>query len=537
MTARVVEPRAIEIEDEGAEASLAENEADADPDGGRPRGEPHIGVHDRTHLEFTLDYGLRDDARTETFLWEAYFFTPESLRVSSRTYQKQDLYADLQSYVRFAVPRVPFEALARAPIDRLRRAIASREEARIMRELRLVACIVRESSVETRRRLLAHRGRPSVLPAPAGEPLPDLARITALIEEAERLTRALREVLEPARAMSDPVSTGACWIDEDVSRVLESLFAGLALDLREEGAPDAWARCLEEGALREARYRAGAGIGGVGRIDMRSRELEHLEYRRHVLKRFAAAVLWLEPEVKSASTGVLHFFYAIAASVAMSFALVAALWGPGSGARGADAFVGVEFFEWVVVVILAYAAKDRIKALLQVLFQNVVAKHFPDRSWRILDARKKHQLASMEEQSGFVSFAELPREVLEMRRATHLSRLDEDARPETVLFHKKTIEVNRALVQRIEPDFDALTEIFRIDVRRWLLHTDEPKQRFVFADPEANAVARASAPRVYNVSIIYRLRRVGDTSEGAERFRRIRVVVTRKGIRRIEPIA
>jgi hypothetical protein len=507
----------------------------------RPDENATLRVHDRT----LLDYDLRPEQRSETFEWEAYFFAPESLRLSGRTYDKQDLYSDLQSYVRFAVPETQFSDLCGPALDRVREAVKARDEAAILRELRLYACIVRAAGVEARRSILGGLdvSTPSIVPPAPGETSSPpsrraiaLAAADRMIADVTKIGRSLRAALEPARAMEDPVKTAASWIDEDVSRLLETLMANLSFGLRDARAPDGLIQKAEEAAVAEARYREAQGLDGIGRVGMPSREAEHLEFRRHVLKRFTSSVLWLEPQIKTASQWVLHFFYAIAASVAMAFATAAALWSPNGMTTGTGGFLHADFFKWAVVVILAYAAKDRIKALLQTLFNDVVARHFPDRSWRIRDANKKHDLASMEEQSGFIPFEELPREVLEVRRATRVSALEEEARPETVLYHKKTTVVDRELVRSIEPRFEAITEVYRFDLRRWLAHTDDPKRQFAFADPRAGVVARASAPRVYNLGIVYRLKRAGDTSDDG-RWHRVRVVVTRKGIRRIEAIS
>lgn len=503
----------------------------------RPDENATLRVHDRTHLEFLLDYDLRADARAETFEWEAYFFAPESLRLSSRTYDKQDLYSDLQSYVRFAVPQAPFSELCARPLDRVRDAIARGEEKEILAELRLYACVVRAAGVDARRSILAGLGAPARTredETPSRRTLA-LAAADRMIGDVAKIAASLRAAIAPARALPDPVRTAASWIDEDISRLLETLMANLVFGLRDARAPAALVAAAEAAAVTEARYREAQGLDGIGHVGMASREAEHLEFRRHVLKRFTSSVLWLEPEVKPASTWVLHFLYAIAASVAMAFATAAALWGP-AGMAGRQIDLGVEFFKWAVVVIIAYAAKDRIKALLQTLFTSVVARHFPDRSWRVRDASKKRELAMMEEQSGFIPFESLPKDVLDVRRTTRSSALEEEARPETVLYHKKMVTVDRALVRAVDARYDAITEVYRFDLRRWLAHTDDPKRQFAFADPKAGVVARASAPRVYNLGIVYRLKRVGDPSD-AGRWRRVRVVVSRKGIRRIEPIS
>ena len=95
----------IEYEDVGDDdfnAVDSQNEAEQAPVEWR--------VHDRTHLEFAIDYPINAD-RSE-YTWEAYFFFPESFRLHEETYDKKAIYEDLWSYVRYAVPPIPFWELA-----------------------------------------------------------------------------------------------------------------------------------------------------------------------------------------------------------------------------------------------------------------------------------------------------------------------------------------------------------------------------------------------------------------------------------------
>lgn len=499
----------------------------------RGREEPRFRVHDRTHVEFDVSYRIRPGEKIQSFVWEAYFFAPESLRLHSRTYDKTDLYTDLQSYVRFEVPQVELGKLTEEPLERVRRALESGDETIALREMRLFACMVRAAGVEA---------RDAIVEALAGDPASRrraLLLASRMIENTARIGPRLREVLALASTAPDPLCTAARWIDEDVSRLCETLLGNLVQRLRAASgngedasasragpSPREVIAAGERAAVAEACYRLEKGLGGVGRIGMGRRTVEELEFRRHVLKRFTSSVLWLNPQIRPASTWLLHLLYAVAASVAMGFAVVAALWsGNDWSTRG--------FVPWVIAVILAYAAKDRIKALLQTLFQDVVMRHFPDRRWRILDRERGIELGEMKEQSGFVPFAEVPEEVLKVRRMTRLHPLEEQARPETVIFHRKKCRLNAAAIAQADPRFTAVTEIYRLDLRRWLAHTDDPKREIVFADPVEGKVGSAIAPRVYNIGVIYRLRREDDPSAP---WHRIRIVVTRKGIRRIDPV-
>ena len=80
------------------------------------REEPTFHVHDRTHVEFAIDYRLTAGSSREQYEWQAFFFAPESLRLDSRTYDKNDIYSDLQSYVRFEVP-VFFREISAAHLE------------------------------------------------------------------------------------------------------------------------------------------------------------------------------------------------------------------------------------------------------------------------------------------------------------------------------------------------------------------------------------------------------------------------------------
>ncbi len=488
----------------------------------RDRENPRLRVHDRTHLEVSIDYDLDRKQQKQSFVWEAYFFAPESLRLDSRTYGKQDVYEDLQSYVRFAVPDVPFETLADEPLDRIESILRTGSTEDVIRELRLFVCQVRAAGVARRREVLA-----GIVGLPR-ERTASIAMADQMVLDTQRLVTRVRAVCSKAEGKPEPLGTAVAWVEEDLSRLLETMLADLARTLKKADAPAATVHAVEQVAVEEARYRDRTGLGGVGRVGMRRRELEALEFRRHVLKRFTSSVLWLKPEVRPASEWVLHLLYALAASVAMGFAIMAALW------NGAD--MSGNAARWVLVAIVAYAAKDRIKAFLQTTFANVVSRHFPDRSWRVRAPDAGPELGTMEEQAGFLAWGELPGEVLEVRRSTRRHDLEEQARPETVLFHRKEVTLSRDRIASIDERFDALTEILRLDLRRWLAHTDDPKREFVFADPTTGAVGSAVAPRVYNLGVVYRLRQCGPDSPKTCAWHRARVVVTRKGIRRIDMV-
>lgn len=481
---------------------------------------PAWRIHDRTHLEFAVDYPVDARSGATAWEWQAYFFIPESLRLDGKTYDKQDIYADLQSYVRFAVPDVPFGELAGVALDELREVVQRGDATAIIRELRLFACRVRASGVQAKRVI-----------SDALEAGPD-ARSTALaatarmVTDARKIVTGLREQIAELPDGDDTLSTAASWVDEDVSRLMETLLGALSVSLTKAEAPAALRQSVVDAAVAEARYRSANDLEGVGRVSIDKREVESLEFRRHVLKRFTSSVLWLKPEVREGARMVLEVLYALAAGVAMAFALAAAI-------LNGNPLDNERIWMWSAIAVLAYMGKDRIKASLQQIFSKLVSRHFPDRRWHIRDRERGVVLGKVDEQSAFVPFEEIPEPALAKRRSTRKHPLEEQARPEKVLWHRKLVRLSAEQVAEADPRFDALTEIFRLDLRRWLAHTDDPKRKIVFADPDEGTVCAAVAPRVYNIGVVYRLRRKDDDSAP---WQRIRVVVSRKGIRRIDHI-
>lgn len=492
-------------------------------------------MHDRTHVEFAIDYALA----TPRHAWEAYFFVPESFRIHEANYTKKAIYDDLQSYVRYAVPEVPFASLVSlergAHLRRLKEALTTAQEKdagsdepdRAMRALRFFACLVRASGLVAVRDVEAcMSARPLDAEAIKSAVGSFLVSCSALTTEVRRI---FGEVRSRGGALRDDVRRVIDLTDEEISLAIETLCADIAIKLESDAEIDAALPDLAEHvascAVVEARYRTKRRYDSVGSAAATKRQVEHLEFRRHVLKRFTSSVLWLSLEVREGvAKWVTYSVYALAASVAMAFAILAGL----RASRISD-----NFFRYAVVIILAYAVKDRLKAFLQEAFSSLVSRRWADRLWTIRDRERMRDVGKVRERAGFVPFRRIPPAVVALRDATRDPALEVMDRSERVLWHRKDVELLDPRRTGVVLDSPMLTEIFRLNIGHWLLHTDDPRRRIVFADPADASVYSAMAPRVYNINVIYRL----STESADAPWHRIRLVVSRKGIVRIEPVA
>lgn len=542
-------------------------------------------VHDRTHLEFAIDYPF-SSTEEGSYTWEAFFFVPESFRLDAATYDKKEMYEDLLSYVRLAIPEVAFDHLsetertddeptARPPIlgevmASLRAAEHKEDgstESRIaIRKARVFACLVRGSGLDAQRALLTELDA-SMSAAEAN------GRVGRFVASANRVAHAYRKILADAqlRPLPEEVLVALRWVDEDMSLVLEAIIAtasvrahdrkglgrtgeaafeveershdlvpmksmrpNMTAQIREPTAVDTvacdpldgsiWsgvAARLASEAVAEARYRENQGYPSVGSANASARDVEHLEFRRHMLKRFTSSALWLTYEVKAGASWVVQLLYALAAAVAMAFAVFAT--------QRASQYQGYVVLS-VLLAVASYAIKDRMKAQLQTALSKWAERRFPDRRWEIRDNERSDTLGSVLERAGFRPFDHLPEGVLAARRLTREHALEEFARPERVLWHEKAVKLEPRDPSAVP--WPMLTEIFRLNIGPWLAHTDDPNRTITFADPKESCIYSATARRVYNINVVYRMRKGTEESM----WRRLRVVVSRKGIERIDPI-
>lgn len=466
--------------------------------------------HDRTHLEINLEHPASSGDRT----WEAWIFLPQSFRLSADTYSTHRIGSDIQSHVRLSAPELELSDVPREA-DAVAATISSVEPAAAIDELKLFACRVREAIA---RATLGVRQleRDGAIETEAED----------LADVAESAMAAIRRTLIPAAESAEPsVAETAVWIDEHLSNVLEVAMIKLVRDLTRRRSTAPALDRVKHVAVTEARHRDQVGVGPRVASDSSRFDLEQVERHRHALKRLTSSVLWLDSKAGDARGAAEHALHSIAAGIAMTFAVTAALL-YGTPNDATDVWV------WGCLVVLAYMGKDRIKATLQARSSNFIDRRYPNRKWIVRRGPGGAQVAVGEEKYRFVDTDELPPDVAGFRRALQSDSLGEILELDSILYHRKSMTVDADAVSAIDPRFDALTEILRLDVSRWLAHTDDPSRSVTLADPDSGELFKSTLPRAYDVTILHRLAPTGADSPWSA----ARVVLSRKGIRRVDQL-
>lgn len=499
------------IDDELVQDEIAA-ERDADLDATVPL---RWSRHDRTHVEVVIDYAATPGSPKTELGWDVYYFIPSSLQVDASTYPKEQFFDHMRSYVRASAPVLALSDIA-GEAERLCTALPMMAQDNAISEVKLFSSRLRYAVGDEARNL-----RRNLKQNPESVGVAEVAKFTAMASESAARTRqALQPVLRDSGLDPDVVQAMR-WADEHLSRVLEKTYVKLAaLEDGDHGTP------ATNAAIAEAQYRKDHGRGPVADKDLPN-DVERVERRIHLLKRYASAVLWLDVDIKDATRWIEHVLHSIAAGIAMMFAVIATLLygNPNDSSR---------LWLWGLLVVAAYMAKDRMKVALQHLFNGVVVRRFPDRRWSISAAGSSSVVARAVDKVRFVSDNDLPPEVAEQRSDAYRDSLQRRSAPDSVLHYSKQVTLDNDVLQEIDPRYTALLEIMRLDIAAWLAHTDDAKRTVTLADPIDQQLFTTKLARDYDVAVVYRL--TGHPLLDDD-WHSSRLVLNRTGIRKVTQVS
>jgi hypothetical protein len=121
-------------------------------------------------------------------------------------------------------------------------------------------------------------------------------------------------------------------------------------------------------------------------------------------------------------------------------------------------------------------------------------------------------------------------QVQRLRDRDHITEIENTWRAEKVIHYIKDISLYSRRFLSHHTRKNGITDILRFNLRNFLLKMDEPEM-ILSCLKEGRSVA-VSGIRVYHVNMVLRY-----TSESETRYERIRLVLNRDGIRRIETVS
>ncbi|MEE2827573.1 MAG: hypothetical protein VX498_00175 [Myxococcota bacterium] len=496
-----------------------------------PLLEFRLDRHDRTQLELKLGYGLRPEKGKQSYRVETYIFVPRVLALTQLNYDSSRFYADTATFIRMTTPKVPLSSLSKKTAVKpwaadLKEAIDRFADGRsgdvtsAEQGLKLLACVfkgaVRDARLSTRQSLEV---------ALAAEDTESAAGIlSAFADDVRSALRRLHKIGERSEQDGVPAQLVEAWraVDEYSSLLAEEALTDLVVQVEAAGDTAGLKGALDEVrdlAIAQYRHRRGREFGSYAVVDDRN---EYLPHRWRVLKRYVSSSLYLK--VARESTGVLasDIIGMFAAGAAMLFATMALLVIQARWATSLSmAFVGT--------MVVAYIIKDRIKELGKRHLGRRLSRGLADHVV-IIRGETGRKIGTAKERFDVHDVEKLPPEVQALRYSDLESHEAIEGRPETVLAYSKDIRLSSKKLQRQFAGATGLTDVVRLNMQPLMARMDDAWEVYRYVHPQTREIYETRCARVYHINVLLRLESQGEEAT----LVRVRVVMDKKGIRRVE---
>jgi hypothetical protein len=320
--------------------------------------------------------------------------------------------------------------------------------------------------------------------------------------------------------------------DEYMSLVLEEQLSRLVDSLQEThplpGSGFA-SRCqlrIRELAGEDAAYRYKYGYLALSEGERG----DYFSYRSSQLKKAVQQALYLDPRSVQVDTFQRNAVGAVAAALAATWAMAAQL--PGSFANAS----GTAKLALLALPVLAYVGKDRIKTISNDYLSKRLRRydHTFDLTGETLATLGLGMLrARIHESMRFQRVQELPADVVDLRTSQRTVRTSEIA-TEEVIHHRKSVFLSSSDEAAKLPEGYSVRDILRLNVRHFLVRLDEPVEEARYFDWRKESFSVARLPKVYHLNVVVKTRREWEGGASLEQLDRIRVVLNKEGIVRVE---
>ena len=491
--------------------------------------------HDRYQVELKLDYQL-DRGKETHYQISTYIFVPRSLGITEESYPRNELYRDIKNYIRIKTPQMSLRDLFEDELSPLRTVqqiiqqpgwyLEDAHNNRVIHALRLFGAMFK-SSLREHLNLVEHRMKRI---STGSDVYPLIGHLVdEMIVESEKLGVQYRTLYAEFNMpyVRKDVFLAHLLVDEYISLLIEEgateLFR-LVAQHYDGSHQSQYCQRLNDIVTRETAHRTLRGYGSVLKI---GDENETYTFRASVIKKYVSGVLHLSVDAQREGKGIEQVLLALAAGISMVFATAVAFY--------FQSVYGSFTFPAFVALIVGYMFKDRIKQLGQSLFAGKLQANLFDRRIHIKTLEGKYKLATLREKITFMKESEISQEVRLARQKDPFADLDNDQKGETIICHTKDIVLKANLFQRAFaglPKTSGLNDIIRYDIHRYLRKMDDPvEDQWLLREGKLELV---QSQKVYHINVVSQYSLAGFQNE--KMYRRMRLVLNRLGIKRIEHI-
>lgn len=508
--------------------------------GSRELFETKLDIHDRKQFELKLEYQPSGTDDESQYFVEAIFFVPRALNISADTWPREAFYGDLHNYVRFKTPVLSFEETLtgdHSPLVQLEQRITFGllgAETEVVYDAKMLSCVLRGALRRFSKlmRLRCAKMKWAVDDAGEASPSEEVRTLSrTAIDSTLRILQRFRAAIEGIKTkypLSAKTLASLRLVDEYLSLLVEQYFrrtvAQMELLPRTKGFLDV-RRELMDVVIADERYRKKNGLSSVIEPDTDNEEYTH---RVSFLKKFCMNILFLDVQRSGSRKRWEEVLFALAAGLAMAFALLVGLF-----AQTRYPQVSFNFF---VVAVIGYMLKDRIKEGLRRLLASYAGKFLYERSTRILDPVTHDEIGVCKEKVDYARAVEIPDAIRSLREEDDLITAALGELPESIIRYRKRIVLQSDMLPRVADGIvSGVTDIIRVNVERFLHDMDDPDYTLDYVDLEDFSVERLRAAKAYRIDVAFRFS-VDDGQHQETTVKLVRLVLDRNGIKRMREL-
>ncbi|MGQ4874876.1 MAG: hypothetical protein ACP6IY_12490 [Promethearchaeia archaeon] len=493
--------------------------------------ESSMGRHDLYNFESKIDYSIgKSDKKKTVYFLDTYFFIPKSLQINKETYSKEQFFSDLNNRIRFKTPKMTIKGLVDekndlSPINTIMKNLKLVEFGnlskkiliQIRRELRLLACIIKASLRDTLYPVIKENdgsiGREDRIQLI----ISTLNHIEKLQEKIKHLKKRFLIVQIPEK-----VKESFQLSSEYISYQIE-LWMTIILNTFEKELDGETRKRIIKIIEYEQDYKETIKSRLILSTES---DNEGYSYWEGILKKYVQSVLYLEKKTKDPKSTSLEILYSIAAGVAMFFSLF----------LGFLILQGMEQYSisFLITAVVIYMLKDRIKDNVRTISNKAVGLFFPDRRTEIVDGFNEELIGESIEKVNFIPKEKVPPEILQIRRASNITQIEEKGKPEDIILYRKKIVLFNRKIEEYHRRRKEFSDVMRFNIKQFLRYTDDPIQKSVFWNKETRTLEDVLISKVYHLNVIFRLTAFKDNKIKNVFYKKFRVILDQNGIKRVE---
>lgn len=496
----------------------------------RDLNEGAINFRDNLQFELKSEFPINTVWQKNVFRQEIYMFIPDTLQINRQTYLTDFFYMDQTNLIRYQTPVLTLAELIddqyqRSPFYHLKTLLAkplnAKVKAEIVDEMQLFASIFRSALRKQMRRMvldLQHHHFPQSIDD--ADLL--LAEIVHVMEFFKEFKATFKNKIRDEQLCEHLSHIDEYFIDT-IEYYLTGYFDRIKIFLPED-------KTLQNkiGSLLIAvgDYRR------VNRLEPTSSEEpeiyhESILHRLGLLNKFVKEALRLKTDRLALQERYGQAIGSLAAGIAMSvymtlFAIALLTWVN-------PPFVFTSF-PIILIAVVLYILKDRLKESLKVIYKHQAFRWFPDFTTKI-ETPKGEPLGEIKEYFSFIDEKIVPPNILAIRSSDFHEELPALKRHESIMEYKRDVQLYHH-PNKADTRLSDLVTIFRFNVHRFIQKANDSLQTYLSLDKKNLTLVHEYLPKVYHLNIIIR----STYQNKEEEIDKFRVVVDKTGIKRVEKI-